>query len=192
MGEIVKLAVVGKSKQANTWVARRLWETWRWKVIGLDDELDKFLRRIKNRTRVPIHHLPEPVNWQIRQAIYDAIQKVDATFFVDRAIYLSTDPRRTMHVVIPDARYLEEVKALQAAGFIFVRVTMPKENYKSNSIKRLNYSTNSGAIDYYEWFAQDVDMYIKATYTIHLDLKSAEGRAAGRSAVDLLRKKLTE
>lgn len=180
MGQI-RLAIVGKSKQANTWVARYLYYKHKFVFLGLDDELDKFLRKITSSKRP---HKPA-FSWQRRQQFYDAWQVLEPQMFVKRAVDLANN--KTRHIVIPDARYLDEVKVLEEAGFTFIRVTFPPGKYRSNSIKILDGKTNKGAIGYYEWFAADVNAYVKAKYAVHL-----ENPDTARSTIDLIYKKLTE
>lgn len=182
MGQI-RLAVIGKSKDANSRVARYFWRHHNFVNVGLDDEMDQFLRKILN----PVSKAKPHLTWQEKQGFYDVWHEIKPEIWVNRAINLTN--AKTRHVVVPDARYLNEVKALEAAGFVFVRVTVPRDfNYRNNFIKTINRWTGKDAITYYEWFKSDADNYVRAKYAIHFE----NLKITPYPALESLHKKLTE
>lgn len=179
----LKIAFVGKSKEANTYCARFLWKKYKFRFYGMDDELDKFLRRLHNTK----YKFRPKINYQIRLRYYDVWHKLDPDIWIRHILYRINEPRATRNAVIPDARYMNEIKALEDDGFIFIRVSVDEKFYskKTTHIKTLNNTANSGAIDYYEWFAPNVDHYIKAKYSIHMESYAGINRALDKIISDL-------
>lgn len=183
--ERLKIAFVGKSKEANTYCARYLWKKYKFRFWGMDDELDKFLRRLHNTK----YKFRPKVNYQVRLRYYDVWHKLDPDIWVRHVLYRINEPRATRNAVVPDARYMNEIKALEADGFIIIRVTVAEKFYskKTTHIKTLNDTVNPGAIDYYEWFSPNVNFHINAQYSIHM-----ESYAGINRALDAIIKSLTE
>lgn len=182
MGQQLKVAFVGKSKTLTTACARYFYKEYKWVILGLDDELDRFLRHMYS-----LHYQQRnEVLWEDRLRFYDAIYRIDPDIFAKRVVKLVS--YKTRNVVVPDARYLNEIKILKEAGFIFVRVVAPKNfNGRKPNINLLTKGTNAGALANYEWFASDANSYVDAKYTIN-----ATGKTAPKSALDALIINLTQ
>lgn len=149
----------------------------------MDDELDKFLRRLHNTK----YKFRPRVNYQTRLKYYDVWQKIDPDIWVRHVLYRVNEKRATRNAVIPDARYMNEIKALEDDGFIFIRVSVDEKFYskKTTHIKTLNDTVNSGAVDYYEWFAPNTDHYIHAKYSLHMESYSGINKAIDAIISDL-------
>jgi len=179
----LKIAFVGKSKESNTYCARYLWKSYKFRFWGMDDELDKFLRRLHNSK----YTFRPKMNYQHKLRYYDAWYKLDPDIWIRHILYRINEGRATRNAVVPDARYLNEIKALQEDGFVIIRVSVPDKFYskKSTSIKMLNDTVNPGAIDYYEWFSPHVNSIIKADYSIHIDSFASLRRSIDKIISDL-------
>lgn len=179
----LKVAFVGKSKEANTYCARYLWKKYKFRFWGMDDELDKFLRRLHNSK----YKFRPRISYQQKLRYYDVWYKLDPDIWIRHILYRINEPRATRNAVVPDARYMNEIKALEADGFIIIRVTVSENWYskKTTHIKTLNDTANPGAIDYYEWFSPHVNTMIKAQYSIHLETKAGVNRILDTLFTDL-------
>jgi hypothetical protein len=173
--EQLRIAFIGRSQKANTLCARHLYWNYKFRFRGMDDELDSFLRHLYGWPSKRKKYLP----WETRLKFYDAWQAIDPLIWAKRTIRRANDEQATYGIVIPDARYLAEIKYLEENGFIFIRV---HSLVKPKIIK----STNKGAIAYYEWFARDADAYVHAKYSIN-----HESIATTRKALDIIIKELT-
>lgn len=181
----LKIAFVGKSKEANTFCARYLWKVHKFRFYGMDDELDKFLRRLHNSK----YKFRPKINYQHKLRYYDVWYKLDPDIWIRHLLYRINEPRATRNAVVPDARYMNEIKALEEDGFIIIRVSVADKFYskKTTHIKTLNDTVNPGAIDYYEWFSPHVSNVIKARYSVHF-----ENYAGLKRSLDAIISELTE
>lgn len=176
MDDRKKIALVGKNKEIRVFVSRYLKDKYNYKILGMDDYLDQISRKLYYLSK------DRNIKWEQRLRMYDAWQKIDPDIWVNHIIRRVRDS--TMSIVVPDVRYLNEVKRLEDEGFLFIRILVPSTQVKY--IKSLSMDTNPGAALYYEWFASDADTYVKAKYSIYI-----ENRESGRRAIDRVMENLT-
>lgn len=113
---MIKLALIGNSRKSRTRAALYLRYEQGFKIVRLDDAVREVCRRIwgySRASRVPLKQ---------RYAVYDAIYRIDKDAWshaIKRRLQTAT-----MDIVIPDARYINEIEYLQKdLGFKVVRIS---------------------------------------------------------------------
>lgn len=166
MEKQLRIAFVGKNKDARMFCARYLKTNHGFDLVTLQDGAIAVIRRLYFGQR------PHKLRWEEKLRIYDALYKVDPNIFIG---YLESRLKKmTQDIAVPDARYVNELQRLKELGFIFIRVNTPPT--KLHYIKSLSMDTNPGAMLYYEWFSPEADNYIKATYSIMHENREATKR----------------
>jgi hypothetical protein len=178
----LKLAIVGKSKDANRLAASYLRKKHNFALLRFDIELRRFMQMhyfAGSQSRLG------KVHWERELEFYNAIYSIDPTFFITRIEKLL--PLQEKDVVIYDTRYINEAMSLKNLGFTFIRV-LPREGFQGNryTVAGIQENTKSNALIYHEWFSKDLNTYLPADFTI---LAHQKGQAP-KTALDSIIKKL--
>lgn len=153
----LRLAFVGRKSNEKRAAAHYLYKTLHFKRMQLDDGVTKFVRYMYT------YKLHKRVKWEKRLEIYDLLYKLDPSIHID--YLLRKLMTTTTDVIVPDARYINEVEKLVEAGFIIIRVTST-DNVKMR-IPGMK-SAAAGTVKLQEYFGQNFDAY-PVSYSIVAD-----------------------
>lgn len=97
------------------------------------------------------------VTWEKRLELYDALYKVDPDIHIGYVERRIANVESTTDVVVPDARYVEEVRRLVDLGFIVIRVT-EAPGYKPVRVPGMKHSA-PGTVKLQELYGRANDRY---------------------------------
>jgi hypothetical protein len=125
--------------------------------MQLDDGVTKFVRYMYT------YKLHKRVKWEKRLEIYDALYKIDPSIHIDYLLrkLMTTD----RDVIVPDARYLNEVEGLVKANFVLIRINTTAKG----PIRLAGMGTAAaGTVKLQEYFGREEDTY-PVSYSILAD-----------------------
>lgn len=171
----MRVAIVGRSRTANTTVARLFQRPHGFKYLSLDDGVKRTMEHIYGMGKY------QKIRWERRTEIYNALYKIDPDIWVGFLAQRLT--RTTGDVVCPDARYINELDRLKALGFTIVRVT---SNVSVASLTHTYGTSATGSLALNDWFDSNFSDKFGVDYSIHFDKKQIKPRV--EQLVQTLRK----
>jgi hypothetical protein len=142
----LRIAFVGKRQEPKTIAAHYLYKKLGFKRMLLEDGVIKLIRDMYT------YKLHKRVPWEQKKAIYDALYKIDPNIHIDYLLRKLITTERD--VIVPDARYLNEVKKLREVGFIIIRLNIPA----TGPIKIKASTAAAGTVMLQEYFGK-IDAY---------------------------------
>ena len=161
----LRLAFVGKPNSGQTSAAVYLKRSHGFKRIRLMQGVTRICKMLYWYRKY------ERPSWDKKRAIYDALYKVDNDIwitYVRHRLETTTEP-----IVIDDAKFLNEVRALKELGFIVIRVnTAAKHRIRAVS-RFLGKDVIPGSVAVTEYFNNDPTTLMQVDYSIYHDGKLA-------------------
>jgi hypothetical protein len=166
-----RIALVGKIHVDKTFVAEHLRVYHGFERRSMSDPLKIFIKQVY------YFHDYKRVPWERRQAMYDALYKIDKEMWVKSM--QERVKRAIKPTVIDDVRYLSELKALKEMDFKVIRVLSPKR--KRVAMNTIGKHSAAGTLYLHELYNKDFTQEIEADYNIH-----HKDRDSTRQQVDLI------
>lgn len=163
----IRIAFIGKNKSGRTWAADYLRSQHNFKKESLGEGVDRILRILYyygTHKRIP---------WEHKLLVYDALYKIDPDIWIG---YMERKLRTTTRdVVVDDARYINEIKALKELGFTVIRLTAP-ETRRKRFLKGVK-TASPGVLTVHELFNRSFLETAGVDYSIYNETKDGTRKA---------------
>jgi hypothetical protein len=157
----IRIVLVGKAVYTRVSAGDWLRKAHGFKVLRTDDGVAKFIRDMY------MYQPHKRVTWERRIEFYDAIYKLDNNIHINHLLRKLRSVPDSKSVVVPDARYINEVTALAAQGFLVVRVTDPL-GYKPTRMAGMA-SAAKGTIKLQEFYGRKYNDAYPVDYSVSND-----------------------
>lgn len=166
---MLRVALVGRNKDAKRWIGRYLWYKHKFTHKKLIDPIDKFVKGIHYYEG---RRSGKMFNWYEKWALYDFLYEIEPEIFV-KLLEARLTTQRT-DVVVSDVRYLSELEYMRdKLGFTIVRVNAPVLKFERIT-QKLGRNYKPGTLLLLEKYGTDFTEKVQADFSVDWNPKNRD------------------
>src|SRR5258706_9458376 len=148
---MLRIALVGRSKEANVWVGQYFYYHYKFQHKRLSDPLEHFIKQ--SHSYLTGRYRGKVYRWERKLEIYDFIYKIEPEIWVKYMEWRLEKQQKSC--VVSDVRYINELEYLRdKLGFTIIRVQSQSKKL-ANISKSLGHESAPGTLALAELYAKD-------------------------------------